>query len=34
MTKTLTVNKMEKEIPKNYETTSILGIGKTNWLIL
>jgi len=25
---------MEKEIPKNYETTSILGIGKTNWLIL
>jgi len=34
MTKTLTINKMEKEIPKNYETTSMLGLCKTNWLIL
>jgi len=34
MTKTLPVNKIEKEIAKNYETTSILGIGKTNCLIL
>jgi len=34
MTKTLTIKKMEKEIPKNYETTSILELGKINWLIL
>jgi len=33
MTKSLTINKMEKEIPKNYEATSILGLGKTDWLI-
>ena len=33
MTKTLNVNKMEKAIPKNYEATSILGLGKTDWLI-